>query len=144
MILQHRRAELVRPNTWVVISALVLSASVPLSAHSSGGRTLAAPAERTAESVRTAVARWGVGKEIDVRTRANLHLRGTIDRIEADGFTIRDTRQLTRVVRIPYGDVRQITRTGLPLPAKIAILGGVAVGASFGIWLVKVVTCRCG
>lgn len=144
MVLQHRQGDWVRPITWVVIGALFLSGAVPLSAQSSGGRDTKAPAATAPETVRKAVVGWGVGKKIDVRTNTNLHFRGTIDSIEPDSFTVRETSQLTRVVRVPYQDVRRITRLGLPLPAKIAILGGVAIGAAFGIWIVNILTCHCG
>ena len=139
MVLQHRRGHAAKSITWVVIGVLFLSGSVPLSAQSSSDVRRTTP-----ETVRKAVAGWGVGKKIEVRTHADLHIIGTIDAIDSDGFTVRDTHQLTNVVRVPYDDVRRITRPGLPLGARIAILGGVAVGAAIGLWLVNLLTCQCG
>jgi len=78
--------------------------------------------------VRHAIRGLGVGRKIDLRS-ATRKLRGTIQSIERDGFSVRHGRSLDRFA---YGDVRQLKPAGMHWAVKTAIIAGVVYGA---IWI---------
>ena len=77
------------------------------------------------DAVRKIVASLGIGKTVDVKTTSSKRLRGKIESIEQDGFTIVHGLKAS-TDRFEYADVSQVGKAGMRTSYKVLIGAGVA------------------
>jgi hypothetical protein len=91
--------------------------------------------------VKAKVAKIGRGKKVVVVRRDETKLRGVLNVIDADYFSLTD-KKTGAETRFAYSEVKKVNRPGLSTGAKIAIIAGIAVPVIIGLSLLRIRICN--
>ena len=94
--------------------------------------------------VREKVSKIGKGKKVVVIVRSdNSRRKGVVKEIDGDSFTVTD-KETGAETRFEYSQVKKVSRAGLPVGAKIAIIAGIAVPVVIALTLLRIRLCNEG
>ena len=122
-----------------LIAAMTCLSSIAQAQSEPGGQTQGPPDK--AAAMKAKIQKIGVGEKsvVHVKLKDGTELRGHLSQIERDSFTVTD-RTTKKATSASYGDVRSVSRKGIPTAGKVVIVVVVVAAITVGAILAYALT----